>query len=146
MFKEQITQELKSAMKSRDSDKMRVLRMIKSSIKKFEVDSMQEASDEDVLKIIAKEAKKVREAIDEYKDARPELAKEEEKELKILLSYLPKQLTEDEVRNEIVKIVKEVNATGPKDFGIVMKIAVSRLQGQADGKIINKLVHQVLEA
>jgi uncharacterized protein YqeY len=146
MFKEQITQELKAAMKSRDSDKMRVLRMIKSSIKKFEVDSMQEASDEDILKIIAKEAKKVREAIEEYKDARPELAKEEEKELKILLSYLPKELTEDEIRSEIVKIVKEVNATGPKDFGIVMKTAVSRLQGKADGKIINKLVHQVLEA
>jgi uncharacterized protein YqeY len=146
MFKEQITQELKAAMKSRDSDKVRVLRMIKSSIKKFEVDSMQEASDEDILKIIAKEAKKVREAIEEYKDARPELAKEEEKELKILLSYLPKELTEDEIRSEIVKIVKEVNATGPKDFGIVMKTAVSRLQGKADGKIINKLVHQVLEA
>jgi uncharacterized protein YqeY len=146
MFKEQITQELKAAMKSRDSDKMRVLRMIKSSIKKFEVDSMQEASDEDILKIIAKEVKKVREAIEEYKDSRPELAKEEEKELKILLSYLPRELTEDEIRSEIVKIVKEVNATGPKDFGIVMKTAVSRLQGKADGKIINKLVHQVLEA
>jgi uncharacterized protein YqeY len=146
MFKEQITQELKAAMKSRDSDKMRVLSMIKSSIKKFEVDSMQEASDEDILKIIAKEVKKVREAIEEYKDSRPELAKEEEKELKILLSYLPRELTEDEIRSEIVKIVKEVNATGPKDFGIVMKTAVSRLQGKADGKIINKLVHQVLEA
>jgi uncharacterized protein YqeY len=146
MLKEQITQELKSAMKNRDSDKMRVLRMIKSSIKKFEVDSMQEASDEDILKIIAKEVKKVREAIEEYKDARPELAKDEEKELKILLSYLPKELTEDEVRSEIVKIVKELNATGPKDFGIVMKTAISRLQGKADGKIINKLVHQVLEA
>ncbi len=146
MLKEKIFEDLKNAMKQRDSNTVSTLRILKSSIKKYEVDSVKEATDEDILKIISKEVKMRQEAIKEYKDSRPDLAKEEEDELNVLLKYLPKQLTEEEIMKEIVKIVKEINATGPKDFGKVMKESVKRLQGRADGKIINKLVHQILEA
>ncbi len=146
MLKEKITEDLKNAMKVRDANKISVLRMLKSAVKKFEVDTIKEATDEDVLKIIAKEAKMRQEAIEGYRNSRPDLAKEEEMELEILKQYLPKQLSEEEIKKEIIKVVKEINATGPKDFGSVMKTVISRLQGKADGKIVNKLVHQVLEA
>jgi hypothetical protein len=146
MLKEKITEDLKNAMKIRDANKISVLRMVKSAVKKFEVDAMKEATDEDVLKIITKEVKMRQEAIEGFKTSRPNLAKEEEAELEVLKQYLPKQLNEEEIKKEIIKVVKETNATGPKDFGKVMKTVVSRLQGKANGKIINKLVHQVLEA
>lgn len=146
MLKAKIFEDLKNAMKQRDSNTVSTLRILKSSIKKFEVDSVKEATDEDILKIISKEVKMRQEAIKEYKDSRPDLAKEEEDELNVLLKYLPKQLTEEEIMKEIVKVVKEINATGPKDFGKVMKESIKRLQGRADGKTINKLVHQILEA
>ena len=146
MLKEKIIEDLKNAMKSRDANRIGVLRMLKSAIKKFEVDSMKEVKDEDVLKIISKEVKMRQEAIIGYKNSRPELAEEEEEELKVLMEYLPKQLSEEEIKREIIKTVKEMNATGPKDFGPVMKAVITKLQGKADGKIVNKLVHQVLEA
>ncbi len=146
MLKDKIMEDLKMAMKNRDSTRIRVLRMLKSAIKKFEVDSMKETNDEDILKIISKEVKMRQEAIAEYKETRPELAKEEQEEMEVLMEYLPKQLNEEEIKKVIIDVVRELNATGPKDFGRVMKITISKLQGKANGKIINKLVHQVLEA
>ena len=117
MLKEEIQKHLKEAMKSKDEVKVRTLRMVIAALKNFEVEKMGEATDEEVIQIIQKEAKRRREAIEEYKNAgREDLAQSEEEELKILMEYLPKQMTEDEIRSLALEVIKEVGASSLKDL------------------------------
>jgi len=148
VLSEKITKDYMEAMKNKDSFRAEVLSFLRSAIKYKEIELREkgkELSDEDIIDVINKEIKKRKEAIELYKKGeRIDLAEKEEKELKILEEYLPKQLTEDELREVIDRIIKEVNAESIKDLGKVMKSAVSELKGRADNTIIRKIAEELL--
>ncbi len=147
LLREKIQEQLKEAMKSRDKVKTRTLRMVIAALKNFEVEKMGEATDEEIIQIIQKEVKRRKEAIEEYKKAgREELAQSEREELEILMEYLPKQLTEDEIRSLALEVIKEVGASSLKDLGKVMKVIMPKVKGRADGKVVNRIVREILQS
>ncbi len=116
-----------------------------STIKQVEVDSRKELSDEDIIKIIQKSVKQREESAGQYKDAgREDLYEKEIKEAQILKSYLPKQLSDEELEVELKKIIEEVGATSLKDMGKIMGVATKKLASVADGKRINQTVKKLL--
>ncbi len=144
-LKEQIQNDLKNAMKAKDVFTRDTLRFLMSAIKQVEVDSRKELSDEDIIKIIQKSVKQREEAASQYKEGgREDLYEKEIKEANILKSYLPKQLDDAELEEEVKKIIEEVGATSMKDMGKVMGTATKKLAGRADGKRINQMVKKIL--
>ena len=145
-LKDKIREDLKNAMKSKDEVAVRTLRMVIAAIKNFEVEKMKEASDEDVIAVLQKEAKKRKEAIEQYKAAeRDDLASAEEAELRVIEKYLPEQMSEGEIKELAKEIIKQVGATTVKDLGKVMKEIMPKVKGKADGKLVNKIVRELLE-
>ena len=144
-LKEQLQQDLKTAMKEKDTFKRDTIRFLMSAIKQVEVDTRKELSDEDIVKIIQKSVKQREEAARQYKEGgREDLYEKEIKEAKLLKTYLPKQLSDEELKAELVQIIEEVGATSMKDMGKVMGVATKKLAGKADGKRINQMVKELL--
>ncbi|MCX5891373.1 MAG: GatB/YqeY domain-containing protein [Deltaproteobacteria bacterium] len=142
---QQLDQALKTALKNQQPVAASTLRMLKSGIHYREVELKRRLSEDELLAVVATQAKQRREAIGEYtKAGRPELAKKEEEELSILLSFLPQQLSSAECEVEVSGIIAELGASGPKDLGRVMKAAMARLAGRADGKVIQEIARQRL--
>ncbi|HCZ07388.1 MAG: uncharacterized protein PWP37_1369 [Thermotogota bacterium] len=145
MLKEKIREDMKDAMKKREEVRLRALRLLINAIKQFEVDQMKEASDEDIHVIVSKEIKKRQESIEAYEKAgRTDLAEEEKQELEVLSQYLPKQLTDEEIRAEAMKVIDQVGARSPADLGKVMRELMPKLKGRADGKKVNRIVMELL--
>jgi uncharacterized protein YqeY len=143
--KDQILQDLKDAMRSGDTKRREALRLLTAAFKQVEVDQRKALTEDDVTAILSSEAKKRREAIEEAERAgRDELAAQEQYELTLIQSYLPQQLSRAEIEKYVREAVQEVGATTPKDMGKVMKVLMPRLQGQADGKLVNTIVREVL--
>jgi uncharacterized protein YqeY len=143
--KAQIQQDLKDAMKSGDTKRRELLRLLMAAFKQVEVDQRKELTESDAISILMTEAKKRREAIDEAEKAgREALADQEKYELAAIGTYLPQQLSREEIEKLVREAVQEVGATTPKDMGKVMKALMPRLQGQADGKLVNSIVKDVL--
>lgn len=144
-IQERIFNDLKTAMKNKDMAKLSVLRMIISSIKNKELEKKSSLVDEDVLAILSSEAKKRREAISGFEKAgRPELAQGEKNELEIIQSYLPEQMTEEEIRDIVKLAVEETGAQGMKEIGLVMKEIMPKVKGKADGNLVNSIVKEFL--
>ncbi len=144
-LKERMREDLKEAMKAKDEVRVRTLRMILAAIRNLEVERMKEASDEDVIDALNREAKKRREAIEQYKKAgREDLSQQEEMELKVIESYLPEQMSEDEIRKLAEEIIQSVGASSVKDLGKVMKEIMPKVKGRADGKVVNRIVRELL--
>jgi len=144
-LKEQLQQHLKEAMKAGDTRRREVLRLLLAAFKQFEVDSQSELADDDALRILRTEAKKRREAIAEMTGAgRETLAEQERYELSVIEEYLPQQLDRNAIEKMAREVIQEVGATTPKDMGKVMKVLMSRLKGQADGKLVNTVVRELL--
>jgi uncharacterized protein YqeY len=146
-LKEKIEQDIKTAMKARDSIRLETLRAIKAAILLAETEkgASETLTEEKEINLLTKELKKRKEAAEQFRNGnRPELAEKEEAEAKIIEEYLPKPLTEEELIDAIKVIISEVNATSSKDFGKVMGIASKRLQGKADGKLISEKVKELL--
>jgi len=148
---EQIQLEMKEAMKSRDSLKTNTLRSVIASVKNYLVSSeearAQEVNDELLIDLIAKEAKKREESIEAYKKAgRDDLVSSESKELEILSSYLPEELSADEIRTIALQTIDDLKANNPSDLGKVMRELMVRVKGRADGKLVNKIVRELLES
>ena len=144
-LKERIREDLKKAMKEKDEVKVRTLRMMIAAIRNLEVEKMKEASDEDVLTALQREAKKRREAIEKYEEAgREDLAEEERRELQVIESYLPEQMSEEEIEELAKKVIEQVGASSPKDLGKVMKEIMPKVKGRADGKLVNSIVRRLL--
>ena len=145
-LKAQIQDDLHAAMRERDKVRSGTLRMVLSSITTTEVagDEARELSDEEVLKVIAKEAKKRKEAVAAYEQAnRPELAAAENAELAVLETYLPAQLDDTELAI-VQRAIESTGATGPQQMGQVMKAAQAEVAGRADGGRVAALVKQAL--
>ena len=144
-LKEQINQDLKEAMKAKDTQKRDALRLLNSAFKQIEVDERKELSDEDVIKIIQKQVKQRNDSIEQYKEAgRDDLVAKEQLEIDYYKAYLPAQLSDEELEVALRTIIEKVGATSMKDMGKVMGSATKELSGKADGKRINQAVKKLL--
>lgn len=146
-LKSQIEADIKQAMLAKDKDKLRALRAIKSLILLAETEKggSGEISEDTEIKILTKAVKQRKDSLDVYEQqGRDDLAEVEKAEIAIIEAYLPKQLSEDEVRAEIQKIITTVGAESMKDMGKVMGSATKALAGKADGKVISGIVKELL--
>jgi uncharacterized protein YqeY len=150
-LREQLTDDLKEAMRQQDDTRKRTIRSVIAAIKKAETEldasgaRVSLYSDQDILGVIAKEAKQRRESIVEYQRAgRQDLVEAESAELAILEDYLPRQLSREEIEAEARQVIAEVGASGPRDIGKVMKPLIGKLRGRADGKLVNQVVRELL--
>jgi uncharacterized protein YqeY len=142
---EKLDAELKKALKSKDELKVSVIRMIKASLKNKSIEKMSPLTDDDILSVLSTLAKQRREAIEQFTSAgRTDLAEKEKKELEIVQSYLPKQLSLQEIDEIIRSAIKECNASSPNDMGKVMKIVIPKTKGAADGRIVSERVKELL--
>ncbi len=138
--------DLTAAMKSRDSVRTNVLRGLKSELMYKEIDVGRDLSDEECVGVIRAAVRKRQDAIDAFKKAgRADRAAEEEKELAVIKEYLPQELSADELGELIDEVIAEVNASGPKDFGAVMKGAMAKVAGRAAGKAVAAAVKAKLQ-
>jgi len=145
MLKEKLLEDLKIAMKEKDTIRKNVVQMIRAAILQVEKDKQIELGDEQILEIIAKEAKKRKDSIPDYeKSGRQDLLENINKELEIIAEYLPKQLTKEEIKEKVLVIIKETGAQTIKDMGKVMKAAKEQMGLTADGKTINEVVKELL--
>jgi uncharacterized protein YqeY len=146
-LEQNIMAELKEAMKSKNEAALRGLREIKAEIikAKTEPGANGEISPETELKMLQRMAKQRRDALEIFlQQKRDDLAKKEQEELEMIEKFLPKQLSESELREEVSKIIAEVGASSPADMGKVMGAATKKLAGKADGKAISTLVKELL--
>lgn len=146
-LKDRINQDLKDAMKSGDKIRLSVVRSIRALILEFEKSgAAKELTPDDELKMLTTAAKKRKDSIEQFRNAgRTELADTEEAELKILMDYLPKQMDETEIKNEIIRLANEIGAKNKADFPKLMPLVMKELKGKADGKIVKSLVETYLE-
>lgn len=143
--KAELEQDLKAAMKSGDTVRKRTLRMVLSAVKLKEVEQGGELKDEDILKILQKEASSRQETIEEASGAgREDLVESTEVEVEILEEYLPQQLSEEEIEAMAQEVIDETGASGPGDMGKVMGPLMSRTAGRADGSEVSRIVRQRL--
>ncbi|NIM99264.1 MAG: GatB/YqeY domain-containing protein [candidate division Zixibacteria bacterium] len=146
-LKQRIDHDSKEALKTKDSLRLNVLRMIKSEIRYKEIEKRSELSDDDVISVLSSSIKKRRDSIQQFeKGGRDDLASKEKMELEVILKYMPEQLTEEELNQIISQAIKDVDAAGPPDLGKVMKHIMPNVRGRADGKKVNLLVSSRLQA
>jgi len=144
-LRETINADVKNAMKAKETKKRDALRLLTSAFKQIEVDERKELSDDDVIKIIQTQVKRRNDAATQYKDAgREDLLQIELDEIAFYEVYLPAQLSDDELANELKEIISKVGASSPKDMGKVMGMASKALAGKADGKRISECVKSLL--
>ena len=144
-LKQNLSDDLKVAMKSGDTVKRSTLRMLLSSINNAEIAKKTSLEDSDILGIIAKEVKQRQESIAAFKEGnRPDLVEKEEVEMAILQDYLPEQMTREDIVAEVKQVMADVGAQGPGDKGKVMQQLMPKLKGRADGKEINTVVTELL--
>jgi uncharacterized protein YqeY len=145
-LKDKINEDLKAAMKSGDKTRLTTVRSIRALILEFEKSgSGKELSNEEEIKLLSGAAKKRKDSIEQFKNAgRNDLADKEEEELNILMSYLPKQLSQEEIDAEVKKIAEEINAKSKEDFPKLMPEVMKQLKGKADGKLVKKSVENYL--
>lgn len=145
MLKEKLMEDLKEAMKEKEILRKNVVQMIRASILQVEKDKQIELNDDQILEIIAKEAKKRKESLADYeKSGREDLINQIKEEIKIINKYLPEQMGKEEIEKIVEDIIKETGATSIKDMGKVMKIAKERIGTRADGKDISDAVKKIL--
>ena len=145
-LKLKILEDMKSAMRSKETAKLGTIRMLLAAMKQKEVDERVELTDTDVLQIIEKLIKQRREAAEQFRHAnRPELAEKEEQEIKILLVYLPKQLNDAELDAMINDAITQFGATLMKEMGTIMAALKPKVQGRADMSVVSKKIKEKLK-
>lgn len=145
-LKERLDEDLKSSLKSGDKTRLQTIRSLRATILEFEKSGSGKILDEEEeIKILSTAAKRRKESIEQFrKGSREDLAQVEEVELKIIMSYLPKQLSKDEIRETIKRIAAEIGAVAKSDFGRLMSASIKELKGKAEGKIIKEIVENFL--
>ena len=135
----------KTALKNQDRLELSTLRLLKTALKNREVQERRTLTEAEVVGVITSQVKQRRDSIEEFKRAgRNDLAQQEEEELRFLLSFLPQQLSTEEIRRELKQIISEIQAVGPGDLGRLMKAAMPKMAGRADGKTINLVAKELL--
>ena len=142
---ERINNDLKEAMKSKDSFRLSVIRMVKGAMQLAKPNPREELTDDDVITVISKQIKMRNDSIKEFEAAgRSDLVEQNKKEIEILNTYMPKQLSEEELTEIIDKVFEEVKPTSQKDMGLIMKNISPLVKGKADMSLVNKLVEERL--
>ena len=146
-LEDKIAEDFKHALKGKDAVRLSILRMVRSGLKNKEVELRRKLDDEDVLRVLASMVKQVKDSIEQFqKGGRTDLADKETAELAVLESYLPRRLDDEEILSAVREVIAETGASGMKDLGRVMKIAMQKLAGKADGKKVNEAVKSLLSA
>lgn len=141
----QIDKDLIEALKAGEKKKVTVLRGLKSDLKYCRIDKGEDLVDEDVVAVLSSCAKKVRDSIEQFRNGgRDDLVAKEEFDLNIIQVYLPEQLSEEKLREIVREAIEETGADSPQKIGLVMKVVIPKVKGQADGKMINKLAMEIL--
>ena len=144
-LKERLMADLKDAMKNKDKLRKDVITMVRAAIKQKEVDERVELDDSDILDIISKQLKEKKSSIEEFKKGnRQDLVDQTNAEIEILLKYLPEQLSDEELKEIIKKVIDENNITSMKDIGLLMKNVMPLVKGKADGKQVNVIAKELL--
>lgn len=150
MTKKQLQDDLKQSMLARNEHKTSVLRMLISAIGYYEIQkggAGYEATEEDVLSVIQREAKQRKDSIEQFQNAgRQDLVDKEQKELEMLQVYLPQQMSEEEIKKIVSETIAQVGATSMQDIGKIMGALMPKVKGKADGNIVNKIVRDSLSA
>jgi|SRR3989344_730936 len=161
MLKEKLQADVKDALKAGNAEKRMVLGMVMSAIKSRELDKrgklsksepdpvkLEEGSrlnDEEIIEVLSSEIKKRKDSIEQYSNGgRPELAEKEKSEMNILMEYMPEQMSEDAICEEVKKAIEETGASGPKDMGKVIGAVMAKIKGKADGTLVSRLVKEEL--
>ena len=144
-IKETLTQDLKLALKEKDTIRKNTVQGIRAAILQFEKDNLTELSDDGILDVIAKELKKRKDVLPEYeKSGRQDLITQLNREIEIVMGYLPSQLSEDELDEIVIKAIEETGASSMKDMGALMAAVMPKVRGRADGRMINTLAKKHL--
>jgi uncharacterized protein YqeY len=144
---ERLTEDMKAAMKAGPAGKVRLdtIRFLKAALKNVEIDKKAPITDEDVLGVLTKQVKQLKDTIGEFeKGNREDLIAKAQAEIAVLSAYLPEQISADELRELASQIIAQVGAQGPKDMGKVMGPLVAQTKGRADGKLVNQVVKELL--
>jgi uncharacterized protein len=142
---EKLLDDLKEAMKTKNAPRLSCLRMLKAALKNKQVEKGSPLDDREFEAVVSSMVRKNTESIEEFtKAGRLDLAQKESAEIEILHQYLPEQLTEEQIEQVVREVITEVGASGPKDLGRVMKSAMERLAGKAQGKDVNQAAKKLL--
>ncbi|MGR5984901.1 GatB/YqeY domain-containing protein [Bacillus cytotoxicus] len=137
--------DMKQAMKNKQKEQLTVIRMVKAALQNEGIKSQQTLTEEEELTVLTREVKQRKDSLLEFKKAgRDDLVDKLQSEIQILSTYLPKQLTEEELADVIKQVISEVGATSKADMGKVMSAVMPKVKGKADGSQVNKLVAQLL--
>ena len=145
MLKEKLMDDLKNSMKNKNEIRKNTVQMVRAAILQIEKDKGIQVEDDKILEIIAKEKKKKKDALKDFEKAqRQDLIDQTNKEIEILQEYLPKQLTKEEIKEKLEKIISDLGATSMKDMGAIMKEAKTQMGASADGKTINEVAKEIM--
>ena len=144
-LKEKLTEDLKLSMKDKDTVRKNTVQSVRAAIKQVEVDNRVELSDDDIIGVIAKEAKKRKDVLKKKKKSgRTDLIDELKREIEILMGYLPSQLSKEELGEIVKNAIAEVGASSMKDMGKIMANVMPKIKGRADGGMVNAIAKELL--
>lgn len=144
-IEDKIFEDIKAAMKAKDSLKVGTLRMVRAQFKDAQIAKREPLNDDEQLAVLGNAAKRRREALEMYKNSgRDDLIQKEQAELDIISAYLPKQLSREEIEKVLKDIIKKIDVSSMQDLGKVMGPVMQQLKGKADGKLVQQLVREIL--
>jgi len=144
-LKDKLTEDLKQALREGDERRKSAIRLAMAAIRNAEIEKRRELDDGELLQIIAKEVKQRRDSIAEFtKAGRQDLIDQEKAELEVLLAYLPRQMTREEIEEAARRVIQEVGATGLSQMGKVMGRLMPQVKGRADGRLVSEVVRALL--
>lgn len=142
---EQIDKDTIKALKDGDKQRLIVLRGLKSDLKYKQIETREDITDEQAIEVLSSAAKRRRDSIEQFRQGgRDDLVRQEEFELDVITPYLPKQLSAGELRQLAESAIEEVGADSPKQMGQVMKVLMPKVKGRTDGKLVSKLIAELL--
>lgn len=140
-FDDVLKREMAAAAKAQDKLRLSAVRLIKTALHNREIDLKRKLNETEVLQLLSTMVKQRKDSIDQFrKGGREDLAEKEESEVKVIMEFMPRQMSEEEIAKEIEQVIQQVGATGIKDMGKVMKDLMPRLTGKADGKKVGEMV------
>ena len=144
-LKDKLMDDLKSAMKDKDTIRKNAVQMVRASVLQVEKDNKITLDDEGVIEVVAKEVKKRKDVLPEYeKSGRQDLIDDLSREIEVLMAYLPQQMSEEEIEALVIDAIAQTEAKSMKDIGKVMAVIMPKTKGRADGKVINQFVRKHL--
>lgn len=144
-IKDRLMENMKTAAKQQDKSRLSIIRLALAALQNKEKELRRELSDEEVIQVISVLVKKNRESIEQFKAGqRDDLVAKEQREIEVLQSFLPQQLSPEELEVEISRVLEETGASTPQDLGKVMKVLMPRIVGRAEGRVVNELVRKRL--